>query len=65
MHCLARAERNGGETLISDGIYVAEKLHLENKEAFHVLSNVEVNWFDIGKEYDIKFHKIYKAPVIK
>lgn len=65
LHCLVQAEGQGGETLLSDGICVAEKLRLKNKEAFDILSNVDVNWYDIGEEDEIKFHKIYRTPVIR
>lgn len=65
MHCLVQVDGKGGETLISDGINAAEELRDVNKKAFDILSNVEVNWYNIGEENGVKFHKIYRSPVIK
>lgn len=64
LHCIVQTKTKGGENLLTDGFYVAEKLRAENKEVFDILSQTEVNWFDIGIEGGFKFHKILRAPVI-
>lgn len=65
LHCLAQTKAIGGESLLSDAFYVAEKLRKENREAFDALSQIKVNWSDVGEEDGVKYHKIYRAPVIR
>lgn len=64
LHCIVQTKSKGGENLLTDSFFVAEKLRSENKEAFDILTTTPVNWFDIGVEGDQKFHKIMRAPVI-
>lgn len=64
LHCIVQTKSKGGENLLTDSFYVAEKLRAENKDAFDILTTTPVNWFDIGIEGDQKFHKIMRAPVI-
>nr|XP_022904847.1 gamma-butyrobetaine dioxygenase-like [Onthophagus taurus] len=64
LHCIVQTKNKGGENLLSDGFYVAELLRKENKEAFDLLSQTEVNWSDIGEEDGVRFYKIHRAPVI-
>lgn len=65
LHCIVQTKVKGGENLLTDGFYVAEKLRTENREIFNILSTTEVNWFDLGIESGYKFHKILRAPVIR
>lgn len=65
LHCIVQTKSAGGENLLTDSYYVAEKLRIENKAAFDILTTTPVNWFDIGVEGDQKFHKIMRAPVIR
>uniref|UniRef100_A0A1Y1M8T6 Gamma-butyrobetaine dioxygenase n=1 Tax=Photinus pyralis TaxID=7054 RepID=A0A1Y1M8T6_PHOPY len=65
LHCLVQTDGEGGDSLLSDGLYHAEKLRQENKEAFDLLSSVEVNWLDIGSEHGDKYHTIFRCPVIR
>ena len=64
LHCIEQTKHKGGENLLTDSFYVAEILRRENKEVFNLLSEVEVNWSDIGVEDGVKFYKIHRAPVI-
>ncbi|KAF2889106.1 hypothetical protein ILUMI_17067, partial [Ignelater luminosus] len=64
LHCIEQAKNRGGENLLTDVFYVAEKLRKENKELFHILSTVEVNWLDIGEEDGVQYHKICRSPMI-
>ncbi|KAF5279676.1 hypothetical protein FQR65_LT15311 [Abscondita terminalis] len=65
LHCLVQTEATGGESLLTDGFHVVEKLRKENKETFDILSSVNVNWVDVGAEHGDKYHTIYRSPVIK
>ncbi|KAK5649421.1 hypothetical protein RI129_000450 [Pyrocoelia pectoralis] len=66
LHCLVQADvERGGDSLLCDGLYHAEKLRKENKEAFDILSSVEVNWLDVGNEHGEKYHSIFRCPVIR
>ncbi|KAF2887150.1 hypothetical protein ILUMI_19023, partial [Ignelater luminosus] len=64
LHCIEQTKTKGGESLLTDGFYVAEKLRSENKEIFDILSNIHVNWFDRGTDDQLEFNKVYRAPVI-
>lgn len=64
MHYLVQTIGKGGENLLTDAFFVAEKIRKENRGVFDILSQVEVNWVDIGEEGGIPFHKILMAPVI-
>lgn len=64
LHCLVQAKGKGGENLLTDGFYVAEKMRLEYPEMFEILTKTLVNWNDVGEENGNHFHSIYRAPVI-
>lgn len=65
LHCIVQTPSNGGENLLTDVFFVAEKLRSENKEVFDILTGTDINWSDIGEEDGIKFHKIHRAPMIR
>lgn len=60
-----QTESQGGESLLTDVFYVAEKLRRKNREVFDILSGTEVNWSDIGEEDGVKFNKIHRCPMIR
>lgn len=64
LHCMTQSESEGGENLLCDGLYVANKLKNTMKERYDLLKSIEVQWEDIGEENGNKFHSIYRAPVI-
>lgn len=65
LYCLAQTDSTGGESLLADGFYVAEKLRVEDLDSFNILSSVEVNWCDVGAEHGDKYHSIFRSPVIR
>lgn len=65
LHCVVQSDSPGAFNLISDGFYVAERLKKEHPEFYQILSTTLVNWNDYGFEDGFKFHKIYRAPVIR
>lgn len=65
LHCLVQSKSNGAQNLLADAFYVANLMKKEFPEEFRSLSNVVVNWSDIGKEdTGPPFHSIYRAPMI-
>lgn len=64
LHCIEQTQGEGGENLLTDVFYVAEKLRRENKKIFDILSTVDVNWLDVGEEDGVKYHKIFRGPMI-
>ena len=53
----------GGETMLCDGFYCAEKLRQTNPEWYQLLSTTITSWRDIGQDY-IKFDKITQKPFL-
>uniref|UniRef100_A0A182J4B3 Uncharacterized protein n=1 Tax=Anopheles atroparvus TaxID=41427 RepID=A0A182J4B3_ANOAO len=65
LHCLVQSTNTvGGENLIADGFYVAERMRDEHPDDFRLLSETLVNWSDLGEDEGGAFHSIYRAPVI-
>lgn len=64
LHCLVQSKSTGGQNLLADAFYVAEKIRSENPEMHRILSTTLVNWSDVGEENGNHFHSIYRAPVI-
>lgn len=63
LHYVKQAEE-GGQNLLTDGFYVAEKLRREKKDIFDLLTNTNVFWSDRGVENNKEFHKITQSPTI-
>ncbi|XP_018322233.1 gamma-butyrobetaine dioxygenase-like [Agrilus planipennis] len=64
LHYVVQTESEGGQNLLTDGFFVAEKMRREMKEHFELLSTVHVNWSDYGTEDFVKFCNIFRTPVI-
>lgn len=63
LHYLKQS-REGGKSTLADGFQIAERIRKEDPEAFEILSTLPVNWVDKGVENGLKFHKIFRKPVI-
>ncbi|KFB45216.1 AGAP012477-PA-like protein [Anopheles sinensis] len=65
LHCLVQSTNTvGGENLIADGFYVAERMRHEHPDDFQLLAETLVNWSDLGEDEGGAFHSIYRAPMI-
>ncbi|KAF2892072.1 hypothetical protein ILUMI_14101, partial [Ignelater luminosus] len=64
LHRIEQTKNRGGENLLTDAFYVAEKLRKENKKLFNILSTIDVNWLDMGEEDGLQYHKICRSPMI-
>ncbi|XP_011203214.2 gamma-butyrobetaine dioxygenase [Bactrocera dorsalis] len=64
LHCLVQSQSQGGSNLMADGFYIAEKLRKEFPKLFEILVKTPVDWYDIGKDGDMSFHNIWRAPTI-
>ncbi|RXG73542.1 Gamma-butyrobetaine dioxygenase [Armadillidium vulgare] len=68
LHTLEQHRGVGGESTISDGFLATEILRKENPEAFDILTNTCVYFWDKGRANNPleneEFYKINKAPII-
>ncbi|KAI9555785.1 hypothetical protein GHT06_018301 [Daphnia sinensis] len=64
LHCHIQYKGNGGDSLLTDGFKIAEKLRENDPETYKCLAETKVTWSDIGQENGNHFHKIHHAPVI-
>ncbi|KAH8340002.1 hypothetical protein KR067_005701 [Drosophila pandora] len=64
LHTLEQSASPGGVNLLTDAFYVADILRERYPEQFRVLSQTPVDWADIGRDGDLQFHNILRAPVI-
>ncbi|XP_015588800.1 gamma-butyrobetaine dioxygenase [Cephus cinctus] len=64
LHCLVQTPSIGGETQLTDCLYVAEYLKKNDPETYKVLTTTYVDWNDIGQEDGNHFHSINRAPVL-
>jgi len=60
LHCLSSSV-NGGDSILADGLYIAETLHEKEREKFELLSTVPISF----RWYDEKNNQTAKKPVIK
>ncbi|XP_022087327.1 gamma-butyrobetaine dioxygenase-like [Acanthaster planci] len=64
IHCIEQAEGPGGENWFTDGFKVALDLKAEDPEAFHLLSNILLEFHDIGEDVFGRFHQHSRHPTI-
>ncbi|KAG7310302.1 hypothetical protein JYU34_003057 [Plutella xylostella] len=64
LHCLVQTESNGGENVLSDGHYVAHYMKKNYPEQYRLLTEVEVEWKDVGVEFGNEFFKLHRSPII-
>lgn len=65
LHCIRQSGMDGGENEFVDSFNVAEKIRLNHPEAFKYLTEVEVDFKDIGHEEGREFHKKLARTIIK
>lgn len=64
LHCLVQTSSEGGDNMLSDSHYVANYLKENHPEEYDLLTDVEVEWSDVGIEDGNEFFKLYRSPVI-
>lgn len=65
LHCVTQAiEPDAGCNLLADGLTVVELLRSQWPEHFARLSQIEVDWLDVGVDQGFRFHKRFISPVI-
>ncbi|XP_058815777.1 gamma-butyrobetaine dioxygenase-like [Topomyia yanbarensis] len=64
LHCLVQSQSQGGQNLIADAFYVADLIRKKYPQEFKLLSEILVNWTDVGEDEGGQFHSIYRAPVV-
>ncbi|KAJ0182214.1 hypothetical protein K1T71_001583 [Dendrolimus kikuchii] len=64
LHCLVQTASQGGENLLSDCHFVADYMKKNHPGEYKLLTEVEIEWSDVGVENDNEFFKLYRSPVI-
>lgn len=64
LHCIVQPESSGGESEVTDGLVVCERLKKTNADHYDALSTVPVRWIDRGHDNGYSFHNAHLAPVI-
>ncbi|XP_022228597.2 gamma-butyrobetaine dioxygenase [Drosophila obscura] len=64
LHTLEQSDSPGGVNLLADAYHVADLMRERYPEQFRVLTQTPVDWADIGRDGELEFHNIWRAPVI-
>lgn len=64
LHCIIQPESSGGESEMTDGLTVCERLNKTNVDYYKTLTSLPVRWIDRGHDSGHSFHNVYHAPVI-
>lgn len=64
LHCLVQTASQGGENMLSDCHYTAEYMKVHHPDQYSLLTDIEVEWRDLGVEDGNEFFKLHRAPVI-
>lgn len=64
LHCLVQTDSQGGENMLSDCHYTAEYMKVNHPAQYSLLTDIEVEWRDVGIEDGNEFFKLHRAPVI-
>ncbi|XP_014364955.2 gamma-butyrobetaine dioxygenase [Papilio machaon] len=64
LHCLVQTKSDGGENTLSDCHYVANYMKEHHPNQYRILTDMEIEWSDIGVENGNEFYKLYRSPVI-
>ncbi|XP_017145578.1 gamma-butyrobetaine dioxygenase [Drosophila miranda] len=64
LHTLEQSDSPGGVNLLTDAYHVADLMRERYPEQFRVLCQTSVDWADIGRDGELEFHNIWRAPVI-
>ncbi|KAG0714700.1 Gamma-butyrobetaine dioxygenase [Chionoecetes opilio] len=64
IHCVVQYEGVGGDTQVTDAVHVAHQLQQAHPEHYRVLTDTPVDWFDIGTDENMEFHKLLRLPMI-
>jgi hypothetical protein len=64
LHCLVQTEAIGGDNQVTDALHITKKLKTEKPDVYRVLTETQIDWYDIGQESGYAFHSLYRSPVI-
>lgn len=65
LHYLEQTKTIGGENLLTDAFYLADKLKKEQRDVYNTLTDTLINWSDIGEEDGVTFYKLIRKPLIR
>lgn len=63
LHCITQHEGPGGETMLADGFYAAQKLKQQDPSSYKILAEIPGQFRDIGTDFK-KFHKENRQPFL-
>lgn len=64
LHCFVQTMSKGGENLLVDGHYIAKYIKKNHPKEYKLLTEVDIEWNDLGCEDGREFFKLYRAPMI-
>ena len=64
LHCVRQSNTVGGDNVFSDGFHVAHQLSREQPHHYKALTNIPVDFYDVGKE-DFEFHLRTRKPIVR
>lgn len=64
LHCFVQTVGKGGENLLVDGHYIAKYIKKTHPVEYKLLTEVDIEWNDLGTEDGREFFKLYRAPII-
>ena len=66
LHCVQQTTSEGGDNQFCDGFHVAERLRVEQPDNFKLLTEVLIDFHDLGEETNTrhKFYKLQRRPII-
>ncbi|KAL5238412.1 hypothetical protein ACI65C_005822 [Semiaphis heraclei] len=64
LHCIVQPESSGGESEVTDGLSVCDRLKEIDVDCYKTLTKVPVRWIDRGHDAGYNFHNVYVSPVI-
>jgi len=64
LHCVVQPESDGGESEVTDGLAVCERLRNADERHYKTLSTVPVTWIDRGQDGGYRFSNVNRAPVV-
>ena len=65
LHCINQAGTEGGDNVFADGFHAANQLRSSAPHHFEALSQLPVDFYDVGKEGDYDYFLRTRKPTIK
>jgi len=64
LHCIQQSGTEGGDNVFSDGFNAAEQMRKEQPEHFEALTQLPVDFYDVGREKDYDYFLRTRKPTV-